>query len=160
MNGFNKLRRIVLKFLRLETLAEVFYLHHLHAVPPETRGLFREFVSIEERHRRMFESYYTSIYGTPVPTFRVATFCAGIIAEALHLFGTSTIVRFECWIERRAIADYTTALEWIEEPELQKLIHRVLHDEAHHLPLTEALLTFREDEEEHIRKMTKLIQKR
>ena len=108
----------------------------------------------------MFEYYYTNIYGTPVPTFPIATFCAGIIAEASHLFGTSTIVRLECWIERKAIADYTNALEWIEEPNLQQLIHRVLHDEAHHLPLTEALLTFREDEEEHIRKMTALIQKR
>ena len=156
MNDADRLRHLVVKFLRLETIAEALYRQHVHAISVEARPLFERFVTVEAHHRQIFEHYYTTIYGLPLPTFHISTFCACLIAEILHLFGQGPILRFECWIEGLAIADYTQALEWIEEPSMRKLIHEVLKDEQQHLPFTEALLVFREDEEEHIQKMIKL----
>jgi rubrerythrin len=157
MNDADRLRHLVVKFLRLETIAEALYRQHAHAVSLEVRPVFEHFATVEARHREIFERYYTTIYGLTLPTFHFSTFGARFIAEVLHLFGQGPILRFECWIERLAIADYTQALEWIEEPSMRKLIHDVLKDETQHLPFTEALLVFREDEEEHIQKMKKLL---
>lgn len=156
MNEAARLRVLVVRFLRLETIAEALYRQHLAAVPASWRSLFEHFVAVEAHHRQIFERYYQTLYGLPLPTFRFSTFAVCLVAKLLHLFGKRTTLRFECWIEALAIADYSAALEWVEEPRLRRLIHEVLHDEEQHLPFTEALLVFRAEEEEHIRRMTAL----
>lgn len=157
MSEAARLRHLVVKFLRLETLAETLYAQHLPSVGRELRPLFEEFVRVETRHRELFAHYYRTLYGDPVPTFRLSIFGCRLISIVLHLFGTKAVLRFECWIESLAVSDYTDALEWIEEPTLRRLIHEVLRDEMDHLPFTEALLQFREDEAEHIQRMQKII---
>lgn len=157
MNEAVRLRRIVVTFLHLETIAAALYTEHLRSTTLSLRPLFQEFVEIETRHRALFAHYYRSLYGPKIPTFPFSVFGCRFISKFLQCFGTKAILRFECWIESLAIRDYTDALDWIEEPNLRKLIHEVLRDEHDHLPLTEALLQFREDESEHIRRMQQVI---
>lgn len=160
MNDAARLRHLVVKFLRLETLAETLYTEHLPYASREFRPLFEEFVRVETRHRELFTHYYRTLYGQNVPTFRFSVFGCRTISKILHLFGMKVVIHFECWIESQAIQDYTDALDWIEEPTLRRLIHEVLRDETDHLPFTEALLQFREDEAEHIRRMNAVTRER
>lgn len=152
---------LIRKFLKLETLAHELYLTHLPHVPAFAKRDFQEFIKTEEHHRRMFERLYREVGGVPRhPHFPVSVFLMRSVAHILSLAGFATICRFECAVERRAIADYEDALRFVKRPTLRRTIQRVLHDEKQH-PSLEALLTrFQHDEEEHVARMQKTLQKK
>lgn len=159
MTNAARLKRTLTNFLRLETFAEALYRQHLRVLPKEHHVLFTHFADIEAHHRQLFQEIYETIHKQPAPRFRLSLWGIRIAMSVLHLFGQKAILRFECWVERRAVRDYTAALGWLSDPRITKVVKMILKEEQAHLPLVELFCEFRADEETHIRKMTALLKR-
>ena len=157
MSERDLIARQLLKFLKLETIAEALYRQHLSHVPPAIKPLVREFAEVEGRHRQTFAELYTTWSKKPVPRFRFDAWCVCAAARVFEHLGLPAIFWFECRLEAKAVKDYTAALQWVRTSEIRTALSTVLHDEQAHPPLKEVLQTFREDEKEHIRRMKKYI---
>lgn len=152
---------LIHKFLRLETLAHELYLMHLPHVPAFAKKDFLGFIKTEERHRRIFERLYCRVAGVRRhPRFPVSLFCLRLVAHSLRFVGFRAICRFECAIERRAIADYEQALHRVRDPKLRTIIRGILQDEKDHPSLPTLLLKFQKEEMEHIRVMQHDLEKK
>lgn len=152
------LPRLLKKFIRLEVMAAELYHAHIDHVPVCLKPIMHHFWRVEEHHRDTFQRIYRELVGHPAPTFPITRLLTPAFAWCLSLKGPSTILRFECFIEDKAIRDYTQALNWIKHPDIRRAIHNILEDENVHGPLLESLKTFRHDEEEHVRKMEEALQ--
>lgn len=157
----NPLLPLIHKFLRLETLAHELYRAHLPHVPTFAKKDFREFIRVEEEHRRMFERLYRKVSNVKQhPRFPFSVFAMKVVAKLVSFGGFRTICRFECFIERHAIADYEAALQTVKHTQLRGVIKRVLQDEKSHPSLPSLLQRFLADEQEHIHTMEKVLQKK
>lgn len=157
----NPLLPLIHKFLRLETLAHELYLAHLPDVPACAKKEFREFVQVEERHRRMFERLYRKIANVQSnPRFPFSVRAMKVTAWIISFGGFRAICRFECMIERRAIADYEAALKIVKHAHLRGAIKRVLEDEKSHTSLASLLQRFLADEQAHIDTLKRVSQKK
>jgi len=148
-----RLPTLLRKFIRLEVMAAELYRAHIAHVPISLKPMMHHFAKVEEHHRDTFRKIYRDLVGHEAPRESHTKHLMRLVAWGLSLRGSHAILRFECMIEERAIADYTQALTWIEQPEIRRAIHVILEDEKVHGPLIEAMKTFRHDEEEHIEKM-------
>lgn len=148
-----RLPTLLRKFIRLEVMAAELYRAHIAHVPISLKPMMHHFAKVEEHHRDTFRKIYRDLVGHEAPRENHTKHLMRLVAWGLSLRGSRAILRFECMIEERAIADYTQALTWVEQPEIRRAIHVILEDEKVHGPLIESLKTFRHDEEEHIEKM-------
>ncbi len=148
-----KLERQVLSFLELEVFAAELYKQHRKHVPERLQPLMRQFEIVEEKHAARFRRLYEEITQRRSPRCFMATWAARIIAYVLAPLGWKTILRFECWVEERAIMDYQKALIWVSQPDVKKAILETLKDEEVHEPYMKTLKHFCRDEEMHIREM-------
>ncbi len=157
----NPLLPLIRRFLRLETLAHELYKIHLPYVPSFAKSEFRQFIRVEERHRRTFERLYLELSHTNThPRFPFSVACLKIIARVVSFAGFEAICRFECRIEQRAINDYAQALQSIRHPALRRAVQRVLRDERTHGSVNDLLRQFQSEEKVHIRSMRTLFQKK
>ena len=149
------------KFLRLETLAHELYRAHLPHVPAFAKKDFEGFITTEEHQRRTFEKLYCKIARVKHhPRFPCSIFLLRCFSSVLRVMGFRMICRFECEIERRAIADYTNALQIVRHGPLQKILRTILKEERSHPSLEALLQQFQHDEQEHIHVMQRDMQKK
>ena len=142
-------------------MAHELYHAHLPHVPAFAKKDFEGFITTEEQHRRTFERLYCKIAGVKQhPRFPCSIFVLRCFAHVLRVMGFRTICRFECEIERRAIADYTRALHIVCHAPLQKILRKILKEEQSHPSLEALLKQFQHDEKEHIRVMQRDMQKK
>lgn len=144
------LERQVLNFLELEVFAEELYRQHTYHVPRALRPLMKEFADVEAAHVARFSQLYANISGQTAPKCHLPRWVARLGAWVLAPLGWKTILRFECWVEERAVEDYRAAMAWIMHAEVRTAIHEVLRDEERHAPYLETLKRFCADEEHHI----------
>lgn len=127
---------------------------HLPHVPAFAKQDFLGFIKTEEQHRRTFERLYCQMAGVKRhPRFPVSLFCLRLFAHSLRFVGFRAICRFECAIERKAIADYEEALRVVYDPKLRTIIREILRDEKDHQSLPSLLAHFQKEEMHHIRVM-------
>ncbi len=147
------LPRLLDWFIRLEIMAAELYRAHVHHVPVSLKPMMHHFAHVEEHHRDVLRRLYRELVGKKPPRHFHITYLARMLAWCLSWGGPSRILRFECFIEERAIRDYTRALAWVQHPKIRRAIHVILDDEKIHGPLIHTLKTFRHDECAHIKKM-------
>jgi rubrerythrin len=152
------LRALIRKFLMLEIGAAALYRMHGRLLPPALRPLFKEFESIEIDHREQFARLYRTLNKGrnwwAMPFVKIG---ASLLACAVSLGGTRFILTFERNIERKAVADYTDALETVKDAAVRTAIHHVLADEVRHDELLSLLREYRGDEEHHIAELEKAL---
>ncbi len=154
------LEQQVFDFYELEVFATEMYKQQKHRVPPSLLPIMEHFQRIEEAHIERFAHLYQKITGRP-PRFRwLPTLAARVATALIAPFGWKAILRFECWVERHAVKDYTAAMNWVQHPEARKAIQDTLADEEVHTPYLEVLRRFREEEQHHIDEMTKRLQQK
>lgn len=137
-------------------MAHELYLAHLPHVPDFAKKDFRAFIKTEERHRRIFERLYCEIAGVERhPTFPVSVFLLKCVAQFVRIGGFHAICRFECAIEKRAIADYERALPCVQQARVRKTIQRILQEEYTHTSLYDVLQRFQAEEKMHIKHLQK-----
>ncbi len=152
---------LIHSFLRLETLAHELYRAHLPYVPRFAKEDFREFIRIEEEHRRVFEHLYCRIANVKRhPRFPFSVFAMKCVAHVIRLGGFKAICRFECAVERRAIRDYEQALQFVKCGDVRRVIKHILHDERSHPSLETLLKQFQQDEEVHVKRMEQALRKK
>lgn len=152
---------LIHSFLRLETLAHELYRAHLPHVPRFAKEDFREFIRIEEKHRRIFEELYCRIAKRKHhPRFPFSVFAMKCVAHIIRIGGFRAICRFECAVERRAIRDYEQALRYVKQGDVRRVIKNVLRDERSHPSLETLLAQFQRDEEQHVKRMEQALRKK
>lgn len=149
------LQRQILNFLELEVFAAELYRQHKKHVPHQLLALMEEFERVEIEHVERFAYLYEKLSNRTRPRCWVSIWAARIIATGLAPFGWRIIFRFECWVEERAVADYTEAMKWVNHEEVSKAIQQTLEDEERHLPYVETLKRFCAEERRHIKEMEK-----
>lgn len=142
-------------------MAHELYRAHLPHVPRFAKEDFREFIRIEEEHRRVFERLYCRIANVKRhPRFPFSVFAMKCVAQLVRIAGFRAICRFECAVERRAIRDYEHALQFVKQGDVRRVIKNVLRDERSHPSLEVLLKQFQRDEEQHVKRMEQTLRKK
>lgn len=152
------LERHLRRFLALEVFAHALYDSQIPRVPKQIRPVIKEFARIEAIHVERFEELLRIITDKPAPTYTYLARIAQAVSAILSVLGWKNLIRFECFVERCAIRDYTNALKWIKHTHTRKIIKDILAEEEVHHPYIQTLLRFRKEEQHHIDAMLKILE--
>jgi len=106
----------------------------------ELARTLKEFGDVEIEHRDTLRQFIAKYGGKPAWISHFARTGATVVASLVNLFGVRARLRFECAVERKAVRDYTMALEMAKNEELRSLFEKYRGHEQHHIDVMTKLL--------------------